>query len=204
MPVRQKGLPGYQQPVGFFCRAIFMLCSEPICSSIPVYSEPNQAGRRFQGIDTMPILSPETGLEPVILCVGEDADLLDTRVLLLRSIGAEVHCSACWRILRSEDPESSAGILRSPDPDHCEQILMSMENIRFDLVILCHTIKRELACEIAGMVNRRQPSCKILLLESIVAVGSAEAGARFDAIASAEPASLLRAACRLLAATQTR
>jgi hypothetical protein len=134
----------------------------------------------------MPASPAATGSAPVILCVGEDADLLDTRTLLLQSIGAEVHCCAAWRILQAAQPESG------------DEALLSMDNIRFDLIVLCHTIEPAAARKIARMARRRLPSCRTLLLQPISVAGNDRTLPGFDAVACVEPASLLSSIACLL------
>jgi hypothetical protein len=130
----------------------------------------------------MPTLSKTDGPTVAILCIGEDAQLLETRALLLRSTGAEVHCSTSDQILQSQLQFS----------------VQSSEQRSYDLVVLCHTIEQAKARSITECAHRRVPPLQVLLLKPISTTRRERIGIDVDAVVIVEPASLLNVVTQLL------
>jgi CheY-like chemotaxis protein len=112
---------------------------------------------------------------PSILCVGQDAGLLDTRAALLRRIGAEVQCAN--------------GVAKA---------LRAIESADFDLLILCYNMQESEKRIISSAAHQQPHSPLILLLSSLSALDSGREGVIFDEIADSHPASLTACARDLL------
>jgi len=111
---------------------------------------------------------------PKILLVGQDSRLLETRAAVLAKIQATVVC---------QEPAESLEIL---------------EREIFDLVVLCHSLTEKQIGEIAGVVRRRLPKAKILLVVSNLSQERFYKGIEFDATSSPEPNRLIRRTSELL------
>jgi hypothetical protein len=127
----------------------------------------------------MPASSKANGSALAILCIGEDEQLLETRALLLRSTGAEVWCSTSGQILKFVEQKTFGQKV-------------------FDLIVLCHTVKKDVAFQITESAHHNLPPSRVLQLEPISAESKDRTGVAFDAVVVVEPASLLRAATQLL------
>ncbi|HEX3969331.1 MAG TPA: hypothetical protein VHW70_15290 [Edaphobacter sp.] len=111
-----------------------------------------------------------------ILLAGHDLRLLETRAAVLKKTGAAVAYYAGPNVLE---------VVRSQAPD---------------LVVLCHSLGRVEAENLAGNIHACCPRAKILL---VVSQGSEEKSASdrwFDAKILPEPLRLIRRAAELLAA----
>ena len=108
-----------------------------------------------------------------ILAVGEYLPLLETRAAILAKTGARVmHCSA------SELP-------------------IRFANERFDLVVLCYTIREDARGSIMSDVRRRWPFAQVVQI--ITGYGCPLAGSGVDAyVPATEPARLVQRATELL------
>ena len=112
---------------------------------------------------------------PTILCVGEDATLLGTRAMLLKSLGAEV--------------KQATSIAKA-----LEQV--GGEN--FDLIVLCHSWKQSDAVAICDAVRERKPPPLILKITKSFGFEEERAQLWCDAIVDAHPATLTDCARELL------
>ena len=109
-----------------------------------------------------------------ILLVGEDALLLESRALLLRSTGAETITASTYQFAR----ESTA-----------EEV---------DLVVLCHTIPAALRAEMSEDARRRWPD--IPVVQVLKNEFETEPTLRYadEIVLSAEPGKLVRCTSELL------
>ena len=108
-----------------------------------------------------------------ILLVGDDFSLLATRVAILTKMGA-----------------SAVGC----DP---LELAIHLGNEKFDLVILCHTLKPNVRKSVIEDARRRWPQVRILQLFSRLDEMPAEA-LPVDAVASTDPADLIAHIAKLL------
>ena len=104
---------------------------------------------------------------PTILCIGEDPNLLGTRAMLLKSLGAEV--------------KQATSI-----PKALERV--DGENI--DLIVLCHSLKESDAVAICAAVRERKPPPLILKITRSFGFEEERAQLLCDAIVDAHPATL--------------
>jgi CheY-like chemotaxis protein len=111
---------------------------------------------------------------PKILLVGQDPRLLETRAAVLAKVQAAVIC---------QDTTESLKIL---------------ERETFDLVVLCHSLSENQADEIAGVIRRRWPRTKILLVVSNLSQERFHKAMELDGTSSPEPSRLIRRAAELL------
>jgi DNA-binding response OmpR family regulator len=110
-----------------------------------------------------------------ILCVGEDADLLNTRAELLRTTSATVMQTRSVAALKF------------------------MKQRRFDLIILCHTVPHEAAKKISLIAHSIQEKSFVLLLTP--SLGHEERRCHeidFDVMTGVDPASLLSTVAKVL------
>ncbi len=120
---------------------------------------------------------------PSILCVGEDTELLKTRVALLCGTGAEVEWSAT-----------------------CDA-LFAMDRKHFDLVVLCHSTGASESQQIYEAAHRGSATSRVLRLTPLWDRGLSDAnGAKdgFDAVTVTEPSALMRTATALLRERERR
>jgi hypothetical protein len=108
-----------------------------------------------------------------ILLVGDDFTLLATRVAILAKMGASV--VGC-------DPL---------------ELSIHLGNERFDLVILCHTLKLDARRSVIKNARRRWPQVRILQLFSRLDPTAADAFP-VDAVASTDPDDLIEQTAKLL------
>ena len=111
---------------------------------------------------------------PKILLVGQDARLLETRAAVLAKVQATVVC---------RDLVESLKIL---------------EGETFDLVVLCHSLSDNQADEITGVIRRRWPRTKILLVVSNLSQERFHKAMEFDGTSSPEPNRLIRRTAEML------
>jgi DNA-binding response OmpR family regulator len=109
-----------------------------------------------------------------ILSVGEDFDLLRTRAEVLRKPGANVLCST-----------GAAALKFIAEWD-------------FDLIILCHSVRRWDAIRITEAAHRRGSKALVSLLVSDPVEEQEFDGISFDAKTFVEPACLIRSTAELL------
>ena len=112
---------------------------------------------------------------PTILCVGEDPNLLGTRAMLLKSLGAEVkQVTSIAKALEQVAGES------------------------FDLIVLCHSLKQSDAVAICDAVRERKLPPLILKITKSFGFEEERAQLLCDAIVDAQPATLTECARELL------
>ena len=109
-----------------------------------------------------------------VLLVGVDELLQQTRAAVLRTIGADIVCSA---------PDAAPGVL---------------EGLECNLVVLCHSLPEPLSAVLAQTIRSRWPKTRILLVTSSRIWEAAEAISAVDAICSADPERLVVQAAKLL------
>lgn len=109
-----------------------------------------------------------------ILLTGNDFRLLATRAAVLAKTNASVVCCNA--------PEAMA----------------VLEQERFDLVVLCHSLEEKQAAEITGKARQKLPKVKILVVISDVGNDALYKDTPFDATSSPEPGSLIRSITELL------
>ncbi|WP_263411542.1 DNA-binding transcriptional response regulator [Terriglobus tenax] len=107
---------------------------------------------------------------PAILSIGSDPVLLKTRASLLRQTGAEV---------ASAEPAKAVGELAQK---------------RYDLAVLCHSLRQEDATSIASAIRAACNGCKILMLSRDPVEGVVDGMERCSAH---RPEQLLRTVRRL-------
>ena len=110
---------------------------------------------------------PDT-VKPSILCVGEDADLLNNRAMLLRSLDADAKC-----------------LLGSAAAVQC------LASESFDLLVLCHTVKQADARAILNAVSGQTPPTFVLQVKKLYGSDHDRAHVRCDALVEANPALLI-------------
>jgi hypothetical protein len=109
-----------------------------------------------------------------ILCIGEDVELLKSRTDLLRTTGSEVQCS------------------RSAES------LAALERRKFDLVVVCHSVRCGQAEQIYEAAHRNHGTTVVLRLMPFWVGDQSDFKSTFDAVANVEPAALVRTADALL------
>ena len=112
---------------------------------------------------------------PSILCVGEDPELLKTRAMLLKRLGVEVKCTT--------------GITEALEDVAIEH---------FDLIVLCHSLKRGDNAAIADATCKQKPPPLILQITRSFGFEEEQAHILCDAIVDTDPASLTDCARELL------
>lgn len=112
---------------------------------------------------------------PSILCLGEDPDLLRTRAMVLKRLGAEVKSTTSIK----EALEYVAG-----------------EN--FNLIVLCHSLKQSDAVAISSATCEQNPPPLILQITKSFDYEEERAQIWCDAVVDTDPASLTDRAKELL------
>jgi hypothetical protein len=109
-----------------------------------------------------------------ILCIGEDVELLKSRMDLLRATGSEVQGS------RSDES------------------LATLERRQFDLVVVCHSVRAGQAERIYEAAHRNKEATVVLRLMPFWVGDQSNFKSSFDAVANVEPSALFRTADALL------
>lgn len=112
---------------------------------------------------------------PTILCLGEDADLLGTRVMLLERLGAEVKRATS-----------------------VAEALEAVASENFDLIVLCHTLKQGDAVAVCDAIRERKPPPLILKITKSFGFEEERAQLLCDAVVDSHPATLTDCARELL------
>ena len=110
-----------------------------------------------------------------ILCVGEDLDLLNTRAMLLETLGAEVKCATTLI-----------------------EALEQVADENFDVIVLCHSLNQHAAVAISDAIRERKPPPLILKMTKYFGIEEEQAQFLCDAIVDARPPSLIDCARELL------
>ena len=106
--------------------------------------------------------------KPSVLLVGEDRHLLNTRAALLGRLGTEVNCVTGAEALQR----------------------IAAQNLHFDLVVLCHSVKQSHAAAISGAVHKRKLPTFVLQVKERFGTDEDRAQICCDALVDAHPASL--------------
>ena len=118
---------------------------------------------------------------PLILCVGEDLDLLSTRARLLRRLDADVK----WTT-------SVAGTVGC------------LHDGTIDVLVLCHTLKEAEAIAICNAARQQAPSPLVLQIRKSFEFNEDRAHIPFDGLVDTHPAALTDAVAALLARRAAR
>jgi DNA-binding response OmpR family regulator len=110
-----------------------------------------------------------------ILLVGNDFRLLTTRAAVLAKTKASVVC--CNAIQASSHVRLGES---------------------FDLVVLCHSLTRKQAAEVAEMAHQKLSGTKILMVNSNLSWDQPQNGVPLDEVIPADPDGLVRRASELL------
>jgi hypothetical protein len=111
---------------------------------------------------------------PSVLCVGGDAELLETRAAVLRDTGSEVQCTL-----------SSLA-------------LAVIESRSFDLVVLCHSVRQDEAKQFYEAAHRRLATTQVLRLNRVRGWLAGSDCKSSDREVNTDPATVVRAAAELL------